>query len=119
MSDEVKYDIINSICRTHKLVVAGVILIEEHEQVTVTPKGSKTPSRTMIKHTRRIDGRAVTVQMEKGRSRKKMTDMSPEELDKFDAEWKELWHPKMRSTLVLKKDSKDGEDKNNKEIVKM
>jgi hypothetical protein len=117
MSGKVTYDIIVSVCRTHKLVVSGIILIEEHEQVTVFPEGSKTPSRTMIKHTRRIGDRDVTVQLEKGRARKKMTDMSPEELDKFDAQWKELWHPKMRSSLVLKKHSKDEEDESN--IVKM
>ena len=114
----VTYDIIISICRTHKLVVNGIILIEVHEQVTVIPEGSKIPSRTMIRHTRRIGERAVTAQMEKGR-RKKMTDMSPEELEKFDGEWTELWHPKMRSNLVLKEPDGDDGDEGKNEIVKM
>jgi len=89
----------------HNLVVSGVKVCEKKESIAVTQEdfnqeiasGSK-PLRTIVIHSRSIDDRKYSMEEVKDIDgniieNKAITEMSDDEIKKFEEDWKDFWIP--------------------------
>ena len=102
----------------HEIKVNGYHLIEQKQEINVDPKASdSTPKMTILTHSRSIlsddpsiDDRCYVVQEnitenEVIRTEGKMyldqneTEMTPEEVQKFEEDWCNLWKPQDKAEL--------------------
>ena len=102
----------------HEIKVNGYHLIEQKQEINVDPKASdSTPKMTILTHSRSIlsddpsiDDRCYVVQEnitenEVTRTEGKMyldqneTEMTPEEVQKFEEDWCNLWKPQDKAEL--------------------
>ena len=102
----------------HEIKVNGYHLVEQKQEILVDPKASdSTPKMTILTHSRSIlsddpsiDDRCYVVQEnitenEVTRTEGKMyldqneTEMTPEEVQKFEEDWCNLWKPQDKAEL--------------------
>ena len=91
------------VTRVHEMKVDGHHLVERKQQTTLDPKASDDiPKMTIFIHIRSIDDRSYTVQetLKEGEDvpeRVIETEMimDDEEVQKFEDDWKNLWHPQV------------------------
>ena len=90
-----------TITTNHKLVVNGVELVEEKVTTTVTAKDSGKLLEEKSHHERKIGSRSIKKIMEDGIEREE-TEMSDEDKELFDAQWKKYWRPTLDSEEAKK-----------------
>ena len=96
----------------HEMKVNGYHLVERKQVILVDPKASDcTPKMTRIVHSRSIstddpciDDRSVVVYENLNESkdcldRRVETEMTPEELQRFEEDWCSLWNPMAKAEL--------------------
>lgn len=97
------------ITTNHQLVVNGVELVEEKSTTTVTSKNSGKLLEEKRLHVRRIGSRLIRKIVE-GSSEKEETEMSNEEKDQFNSQWKKYWRPTLDCEEAKKMLEKDEDD---------
>jgi hypothetical protein len=88
----------------HKLVVGEVTLSEVQKYQIVTNRNEPEPISITLIHTRTIGDRTIESKMVvvDGKEEKSVsTTLNEEEIEKFDAEWKALWTPKITDQEIL------------------
>jgi hypothetical protein len=83
---------------SHKMEVEGVTLAEHKEVKTVDRPGSENLSKVQS-HKRQIGNKSLTVWDENGKRIEK-TEMSVDEVTKFEAEWTKMWRPQLTNQLI-------------------
>ena len=87
----------------HEMKVNGYHLVERKQKTNVDPKASdNTPKMTISVHSRSIDDRFYDVQetLTEGMDepdRVVETQMTPEEVEKFEEDWSNLWNPQAKA----------------------
>jgi len=99
----------------HEIKVNGHHLVEQKQEILVDPKASdSTPKMTILTHSRSIlsddpsiEDRCYVVQENiteneviRTEGKKNETEMTPEEIQKFEEDWCTLWKP-VRTKLSL------------------
>ena len=88
----------------HEMKVDGYHLVERKQKTNVNPKASdETPKMTIIIHSRSIDDRCYDVQetLTEGmdeRDRVIETEMTQEEVERFEEDWSNLWNPQAKTS---------------------
>ena len=100
MSDLTK-EVHSTTVSTHKLIVDGVELVEEKKTTTITSQGSGKLLCEIISHERRIGNKSVIMIKEDG-TKKEETELTDEEKNQFDSDWKKLWKPTLNHQDVEK-----------------
>ena len=83
----------------HEMKVDGFHLVERKQKINVDPMAlDNTPKMTIINHSRSIDDRCYDVQkiLTEGMAELDQvieTEMTQEEVEKFEEDWKNLWNP--------------------------
>ena len=86
----------------HEMKVNGYHLVERKQKTNVDPKASdNTPKMTIVIHSRSIDDRCYDVQetLTEGMDepdRVIETQMTQEEVEKFEEDWSNLWSPQAK-----------------------
>ena len=89
----------------HEMKVNGYHLVERKQKTNVDPKASdNTPKMTMTVHSRSIDDRFYDVQetLTEGMDepdRVIETEMTQEEVETFEEDWRNLWNPQVRTNI--------------------
>ena len=98
----------------HEIKVNGYHLVEQKQEILVDPKASdSTPKMTILIHSRSIlsddpsiDDRCYVVQENiteneviRTEGKKNETEMTPEEVQKFEEDWCNLWKPQDKAEL--------------------
>ena len=91
----------------HEMKVNGYHLVDKKQKTLVDPKASDgTPKMTVIKHSRSIDDRSYVVQwnltegkVEYDEYRIDETQMTQEEIQRFEEDWCSLWNPMAKAEL--------------------
>ena len=86
------------------LTVNGYHLVDKKQQTLVDPKASdNSPKMTIIIHSRSIDDRSYAVQWYhtegNDEERKVETEMTQEEVQRFEEDWCTLWNPLEKADL--------------------
>ena len=86
----------------HEMKVNGYHLVERKQQTNINPDIDNTPKMTIIIHSRSIDDRCYDVQetLTEGRDepdRVIETEMTQEEVEKFEEDWSNLWNPQAKA----------------------
>ena len=87
----------------HEMKVNGHHLVERKQKTNVNPEASdNTPKMTRIIHSRSIDNRCYDVQetLTEGMdepARVIATEMTQEEVEKFEEDWSTLWNPQAKA----------------------
>ena len=88
----------------HEMKVNGYHLVERKQQTNINPDIDidNTPKMTIIIHSRSIDDRCYDVQetLTEGRDepdRVIETEMTQEEVEKFEEDWNNLWNPQAKA----------------------
>ena len=83
----------------HEMKVNGYHLVERKQKTNVDPKASdNTPKMTIINHSRSIDDRCYGAQKTLTEGMAELdqvieTEMTQEEVEKFEEDWRNLWNP--------------------------
>ena len=83
--------------------VNGHHLVERKQKTNVDPKTSdNAPKMTIIMHSRSIDDRCYDVQETRTEGtdepeRVIETEMTPEEVERFEEDWSNLWNPQEKA----------------------
>ena len=91
--------------RVHEMKVNGYHLVDKIQETTVNPKATDgSPKMTMMIHSRSIDGRSYAVQWnliegEDEPDRMVETEMTQEEVQRFEEDWCSLWNPMAKADL--------------------
>ena len=89
----------------HEMKVNGHHLVERKQKTNVDPKASdNTPKMTISIHSRSIDDRFYDVQetLTEGMDepdRVIETEMTQEEVETFEEDWRNLWNPQVRTNI--------------------
>ena len=87
----------------HEMKVNGHHLVERKQKSNVNPEASdNTPKMTIIIHSRSIDNRYYEIQetLTEGMDepdRVIATEMTQEEVEKFEEDWSTLWNPQAKA----------------------
>ena len=87
----------------HEMKVNGHHLVERKQKTNVNPEASEDkPKMTIITHSRSIDNRCYEVQetLTEGMDepdRVIATEMTQEEVEKFEEDWSTLWNPQAKA----------------------
>ena len=87
----------------HEMKVNGHHLVERKQKTNVNPEASEDkPKMTIIIHSRSIDNRCYDVQetLTEGMDepdRVIATEMTQEEVEKFEEDWSTLWNPQAKA----------------------
>ena len=86
------------------MMVNGYHLVDKKEQTLVDPKASdNSPKMTIIVHSRSIDDRSYAVQWitTEGEDEIRIveTEMTQEEVLRFEEDWRTLWNPLAKADL--------------------
>ena len=87
----------------HEMKVNGHHLVERKQKTNVNPEASEDkPKMTIITHSRSIDNRCYDVQetLTEGMDepdRVIATEMTQEEVEKFEEDWSTLWNPQAKA----------------------
>ena len=87
----------------HEMKVNGYHLVERKQKTNVNPEASEdTSKKTIIIHSRSIDNRYYEIQetLTEGMDepdRVIATEMTQEEVEKFEEDWSTLWNPQAKA----------------------
>ena len=85
----------------HELDADGIILKQEKKETLVKTedKGGKSQVKTQLSQKLKIDDKSYSVETKSSDGKiegpKVNTDLSDDELTKFESRWKKLWKPKL------------------------
>ena len=96
--------------RVHEMKVNGHHLVDKIQETTINPKatdGSPRSKMTIMIHSRSIDDRSYAVQWnltegeyeDRIQSRMVETEMTQEEVQRFEEDWCSLWNPMAKADL--------------------